>query len=82
MCVQGAEDFKEKVRYRFPDLNLDLLESDSEEEVSNEGLQVEELFSPTHEDRAPKDAALAPPPAVIILSDHIEVGESHTPEGA
>ena len=38
--LQGAKDFKEKVRNRFPDLNLSLLESNEEEvgEVGDEGL--------------------------------------------
>ena len=50
--MQGAEDFKEKVRNRFPDLNLSLLESNDEEvgEVGDDGLQVEDLLKLAHED--------------------------------
>ena len=37
LYVWGAEDFKEKVRNCFPDLDLGLLESDGEEEVGEVG---------------------------------------------
>ena len=83
--LQGIEDFKEKVRSHFSDLKLGSLELDGEEEireVGDEGLRVEELFSPIHEDWATEDVASALPPAVIILSDHAEADESHAPEGA
>ena len=76
--LQRIEDFEGKVRNHFFDLNLGLLESDSEEEVGevkDEEIGVEDLFSPAHEDRLIEDAVLGLPPAMIVLSDHAEVGE-------
>ena len=80
--MQEVEDFKKTVRNHFPDLDLSLLESDSDEEVSevkDEGLRVEDLFSSMREDQAAKEAMPAPPPTIIILSDCIKADESLAP---
>ena len=52
--IQGVEDFKEKVRNHFSDLNFGFLESDSEEEVHEveDEVRVEDLFSLAREYRA------------------------------
>ncbi|KAG1346214.1 hypothetical protein COCNU_06G000430 [Cocos nucifera] len=81
--LQGDIDLKEKVRRIFPDLNLNLLESDDEEAEEAEGrkIQIEDVFSPAHNDLAIEDAALVPPPAIIILPDQVEVGKSGALDG-
>ena len=55
--MQGVEDFKEKVKNHFPDPNLDLLESDDEEEVGEveDEVRVEDIFSSAREDRVTKE---------------------------
>ncbi|KAG1334469.1 hypothetical protein COCNU_03G005880 [Cocos nucifera] len=76
--LQGGMDLKEKVRRIFLDLNLDLLESDDEEAKKVEGreIQMEDVFSPAHDDLAAEDAVSAPPPTVITLPDQAEVDKS------
>ncbi|KAG1347542.1 hypothetical protein COCNU_06G013710 [Cocos nucifera] len=82
--LQGGIDLKEKVRRIFPDLNLNLLESDDKkaEEVEGRKIQMEDDFSPARDDLTAEDAASVPPSAIIILSDQVEVGESRTLDGA
>ena len=79
--IQGVEDFKEKVRNHFSDLNFGFLESDSEEEVHEveDEVRVEDLFSLAREYRAVEERMPAPPPTVIILSNHAEADESLIP---
>ncbi|KAG1354151.1 hypothetical protein COCNU_07G002630 [Cocos nucifera] len=76
--LQGGIDLKEKIRRIFLDLNLDLLESNDEEIEKAEGrkIQMEDVFSPACDDLTTEDAALVPPPAVIILPDQAKVGKS------
>ncbi|KAG1371694.1 hypothetical protein COCNU_16G007880 [Cocos nucifera] len=76
--LQGDIDLKEKVWRIFSDLNLDLSESDDEkaEEAEGREIQMKDVFSPARDDLAAEDAALVPPPAVIILPNQVEVGES------
>ena len=81
----GDRVFQGEGGNHFPDLNLGLLESNSEEEVGevrDEEICIEDLFNPTHEDWAVEDVASALPPTIIIPSDHVEVNESRTPDGA
>ncbi|EHA8587916.1 hypothetical protein COCNU_scaffold003598G000010 [Cocos nucifera] len=82
--LQRIEDMKEKIRRNFPNLNLDLLESEGEEaeEVEGQKVQMEDLFSPTHDDLVAGDVTSAPPPTIIVLSDQVEVGKSGAPDGA
>ncbi|KAG1364442.1 hypothetical protein COCNU_11G012690 [Cocos nucifera] len=82
--LQGVEDLKEKLK-NFPNFNLGLLDSDGEEEVGkvdDKEIHMEDLFSSAHEDQMVEDGASAPPPNVIILFDHVEVGESRFPDRA
>ncbi|EHA8588660.1 hypothetical protein COCNU_scaffold006198G000040 [Cocos nucifera] len=83
--LQEVEDFKEKMKKGFPDLNLGLLKLDGEEEVGKVGdeeIHVEDLFNPAQEDHVAKDVALALPPTIIVLLDHAEVNESRAPDEA
>ena len=83
--LQGAKDLKEKLKKNFPYFNLDLLELDSKEEVDEGGdrkICMEDLFSPAHKDQMIEDGVLALPPTIIVLSDHVEVGESWALHGA
>ncbi|KAG1361785.1 hypothetical protein COCNU_10G000040 [Cocos nucifera] len=72
-------DLKEKLKKILLDFNLELLESDNDEEA-NEGrdgkIRMEDLFNPALEDQMVEQGASAKPPAIIILSDHAEVSES------
>ncbi|KAG1346631.1 hypothetical protein COCNU_06G004600 [Cocos nucifera] len=81
--LQGGIDLKEKVRRIFPDLNLDLLESNDEEveEVQDQKIQMKDVFNPAHDDLIVEDAASIPPPAVIILPDQAEVDKSRALDG-
>ncbi|KAG1361791.1 hypothetical protein COCNU_10G000100 [Cocos nucifera] len=72
---EEGEDLKEKIKKIFPDPNLGLLESDDEEAKDHE-VQMEDLFNPTYEGQIVEDTTSTPPPAVIILPDQAEVGES------
>ncbi|KAG1369781.1 hypothetical protein COCNU_15G001470 [Cocos nucifera] len=76
--LQRIEDLKAKVKKVLSDFDLGLLKLD-DEEVSKGGdseIRIENLFSLAHEDQMPEDAASAPSSAMIVLSDHAEVGES------
>ncbi|KAG1337921.1 hypothetical protein COCNU_04G002270 [Cocos nucifera] len=82
--LQGGIDLKEKIRRIFPNLNLDLLESDDEETEGAEDreIQMEDVFSPMHDDLATEDAVLVLSPTVIDLPDQVVIGESGAPDGA
>ncbi|EHA8586323.1 hypothetical protein COCNU_scaffold000185G000020 [Cocos nucifera] len=82
--LQGGIDLKEKVRRIFPDLNLNLLESDDEEAEKVEGrkIQMEDVFNLTRDDLTAEDVASVPPLAIITLPDRAEVGKSRALDGA
>ena len=82
LYVQGIIDLKKKVKKIASNFDLSLLESDNEEEVSkggDEGLRVEDLFSPECEDRRVEEVVLAILLTVIILSDRAEVEHPPAP---
>ncbi|KAG1326650.1 hypothetical protein COCNU_01G005840 [Cocos nucifera] len=73
--LQRGTNLKEKVQRIFPDLNLDLLESDDEEIEEAEGreIQMEDVFSPVCDNLTVEDAMSVPSPGVITLPDQAEV---------
>ncbi|KAG1354127.1 hypothetical protein COCNU_07G002390 [Cocos nucifera] len=82
--LQGGIDLKEKVWRIFPDLNLDLLESDYEEakKAEDQEIQMEDVFSPACDDLTVEDAASVPSSVIIALLDQAKVGESGALDGA
>ncbi|KAG1363919.1 hypothetical protein COCNU_11G007460 [Cocos nucifera] len=82
--LQGGIDLKEKVRRIFPNLNLDLLESDDEEakKVESRKVQMKDVLSPARDDPTVEDVASVLPPVIITLLDQAEIDESRAPDKA